>query len=87
MLHRLVERQRLNHEDLDLRNEEIRVDHDVRRAVDHDLAGLLHAVGGFHALRVLGQAVGCGVEPAHRHIALAELRPQVVLGMPLAEVA
>ncbi|MNV88774.1 hypothetical protein D3C71_1830070 [compost metagenome] len=79
--------QRLDHEDLDLRDEEIRVDHDVRRAVDHDLAGLLHAVGGLHALRVLGQAVGRGVEPAHRHIALAELGPQVVLGMPLAEVA
>ena len=41
VLHGVVDRERLDHEHLDLGDEQVREDHHVRRAVDQDLARLL----------------------------------------------
>ena len=86
MLHAVVDRERLDHEHLDFGNEQVREDHHMRRAVDHDFARFLVAIGGLHPRRVIRQPLFRGAKPAHRRVALAELGPQVDFGMAVAIV-
>ena len=48
---------------------------------------LLVAIGGLHPRGIIRQPLLGGAEPAHRRVALAELGPQVDLGMAVAVVA
>src|SRR5713226_5214603 len=76
MLDRLIDCNRLEDEHLYLGNEEVWEDHDMRRAVDHDLSRTLLAVCIFHRSRIVWKTCGISSKPVKRFAIAPPFRTQ-----------